>query len=39
MRKGGIISIVTEPEDKIFKNSFFKRWGLGENTSAPFGYK
>jgi len=38
-RKGGIISIVTEPEDKIYRISFFKRRRLGDNTSVPFAYK
>ena len=35
----GTVSIVTEPEDKIYKISFFKRRRLGDNTSVPFGYK
>jgi len=38
-RKGGTISIVTDPEDKIHRISFFKRRRLGENISVPFGFK
>jgi len=38
-RKGRTVSIVTEPEDKIYRISFFKRRRLGDNTSVPFGYK
>ena len=36
---GSIVSIVTEPEDKIYRVSFFKRRGLSDETSLPFGYK
>ena len=36
---GGVVSIITEPEDKIYRISFFKRRRLGDNTSVPFGYK
>ena len=36
---GGLVSIVTEPEDKIYTISFFKRRRLGDHTSVPFGYK
>ena len=36
---GGILSIVTEPEDKIYRISFFKRRRLNDETSLPFGYK
>jgi len=36
---GGIVAIVTEPEDKIYRISFFKRRRLGDNTSVPLGYK
>ena len=36
---GGIVSIVTEPEDKIYRVSFFKRRGLNDETSLPFGSK
>ena len=36
---GGIVSIVTEPEDKIYRISFFKRRRLSDETSLPFGYK
>jgi len=40
-RKGGDghVSIVTEPEDNIYRISFLKRRRLGDNTSVPFGYK
>jgi len=36
---GGLVAIVKEPEDKIYRISFFKRHRLGANTSVPFGYK
>ena len=36
---GGLVAIVTEPEDKIYRISFFKRRRLCDNTSVPFGYK
>jgi hypothetical protein len=36
---GGTVSIVTEPEDKMYRISFFKRRRLADNTSVPFGYK
>ena len=39
MGGGGLVAIVTEPEDKIYRISFFKRRRLGDNTSVPFGYK
>ena len=35
---GGIVSIVTEPEDNLYAISF-KRRGLNDKTSVPFGYK
>jgi len=38
-RVGGAISIITEPEDKIYRISFFKRRRLNDNNSVPFGYK
>ena len=28
---GGIVSIITEPEDKMYRISFFKRRRLGDN--------
>jgi len=34
----GLVSIITEPEDKTYKVSFFKRRRLLDNTSVPFGY-
>ena len=36
---GGLVSIVTEPEDKIYSISFFKRRRLDDHTPVPFGYK
>jgi hypothetical protein len=33
------VKIVTEPEDKIYSISFFKRRRLGDNNSLPLGYK
>ena len=36
---GGLVAIVTEPEDKIYRITFFKRRRLGDNTPVPFGYK
>jgi len=41
-RKGGdsaCVSIVTEPEDKTYKISFFKRRRRDDNTPVPFWYK
>jgi len=35
----GVVSIITEPEDKLYRISFFKRRRLHDNTSVPFGYK
>ena len=35
----GCVSIITEPEDKMYRISFFKRRRLADNTSLPFGYK
>ena len=37
--KGGTVAIVTEPEDKTYRISFFKRRRLADNSSVPFGYK
>jgi hypothetical protein len=36
-RKGGC-ALITEPEDKVYRISFFKRRRLNDNTSVPFGY-
>jgi len=36
---GGTVAIVTEPEDKTYRNSFFKRRRLADNSSVQFGYK
>jgi len=39
-RKGGrTLSIVTEPEDKLYRISYFKRRRLDEIMPVPFGYK
>jgi len=38
-RGGGTVDIVTEPEDKTYRISFFKRRRLADNSSVPFGYK
>ena len=35
----GIVSIVTETEDKIYRISFFKPRRLSDETSVPFGDK
>jgi phosphoribosylamine-glycine ligase len=35
---GGGVSIVTEPEDKMYRISFLKRRRLSDNNSVPFGY-
>jgi hypothetical protein len=37
-RAGERIDIIKEPEDKMYRVSFFKRRKLAENTSVPFGY-
>jgi hypothetical protein len=38
-KKGdGRINIITEPKDKTYRVSFFKRRGFSDNTSVPFGY-
>jgi hypothetical protein len=37
-RAGWRIGIITEPEDKMYRISFFKRRRLADNTSVPFGY-
>ena len=39
MKGGRTVCVVTEPEDKFCRISFFKRQRLGENTSVPFGFK
>jgi len=36
---GGLVSIVTEPEDKIYRISFFKRRRIDDHTSVTIGYK
>ena len=35
----GVVSIITEPEDKLYRISFFQRLRLHDNTSVQFGYK
>jgi hypothetical protein len=37
-RAGGLMDIITEPGDKMYRISFFKRRRLADNTSVPFGY-
>ena len=37
--EGACVSIVTDPEDKIYIVSFFKRRRIDDNTFVPFGYK
>jgi hypothetical protein len=37
-RSGGRMDIITEPEDKMYRISFFKRRRLADNSSVPFGY-
>jgi hypothetical protein len=37
-KAGERIDNVTEPEDKMYRVSFFKRRCLGDNTSVPFAY-
>jgi hypothetical protein len=34
----GRVMIITEPEDKTYRVSFFKRRRLNDNSSVPFGY-
>jgi hypothetical protein len=40
MTEGGsaCVSLITEPEDKIYRLSFLKRRRQNDNTSVPFGY-
>jgi hypothetical protein len=35
---GAPVTVVTEPEDKMYTISFFKRRRLDDNTSVPLGY-
>ena len=37
--EGVAVSIITEPEDKRYRISFFKRRRLNDNDSVPFGFK
>jgi hypothetical protein len=37
-RAGGCKDIITEPEEKMYRISSFKRRRLVNNTSDPFGY-
>ena len=34
----GSVNIISEPEDKTYRISFFKRRRLNDNSSVPFGY-
>jgi len=36
---GGTLDIVTEPEGKMYRITFFKRRHLADNSSVPFGHK
>ena len=36
---GGVVSIRTETEDKLYRISFFKRRRLHDNTTVPFASK
>ena len=36
---GACVSIVTEPEEKIYRVIFFKRRRRDDNSPGPFGYK
>ena len=37
-KAGGTVAILTEPEDKMYSNSFFKWRRMQENSLVPFGY-
>jgi len=39
MAGGFVVNIITEPEDKLYRISFYNRRRLPDNTSVPFGYK
>ena len=36
---GAVVSIITEPEDKMYRILFFKRRRLSDETFVSFGYK
>ena len=36
---GGVVSIIPEPKDKLYRISFFKRRRLHDNTIVPFASK
>jgi hypothetical protein len=38
-KRGAVVAIVTEPEDKIYRVCFQTRRRLNDNISVPFGYK
>jgi hypothetical protein len=38
-KRGAGISILREPEDKMYRICFQKKRRLNDNTSVPFGYK
>jgi len=37
-RDGGVVDLVTEPENKRYRISFFKRRRMYEHSSVPLGY-
>jgi hypothetical protein len=37
-RAGGTVDVVTEPENKRYRISFFKRLRMHEHSSVPLGY-
>jgi len=37
--RGATVAIVTAPESRRYRISFFNRQRLDDNTSVPFGYK
>jgi hypothetical protein len=37
-RAGGVVDLVTEPEKKRYRISFFKRRRMPEHSSVPLGY-
>jgi hypothetical protein len=37
-KRNGVVALITEPKDKVYRISFFKRRRLNDNTPVPFGY-
>ena len=37
-RAGGVVDLVTEPENKRYRISFFKRRLMSDHSSVPLGY-